>query len=559
MDKKSFLSTHHASILAGAVALFGLYLTSLYDYLLFHSVAELFGILVAFVIFIIAWNTRSLLDNNYLLFIGIAYLFVGMLDLLHTLTYKGMGVLASHGANLPTQLWIAGRYTESVSLLAAPMFFGRRLSLRNVSLGYTTAFLLVLISIFHLDIFPDCFVEGVGLTTFKKNSEYIICLILVGSGLLLFKNRAEFEGRVFKLLVSSIALTIVSELAFTSYVNVYGFANLVGHLLKIVSFYLIYRAIVVTGLVEPYNLMFRNLKQSEGALRKAHEGLEIRVRERTEELQRANEALQTQIEERLKAEQMLKDHSIKLEWSKRELEDFVFAASHHLQEPLRKIQTFGDRLRKRYHDMLDGEGLEDLHRMRKAASRMRELIESLGTYSQAGISGEPWQQAVDIDKLVREILTDLEPRITEARAVVELGDLPTIHADPSQMRQLFFNLLENALKYRKEDHSVIRVYSRLPEEPADRTELKPQVELCEIVVEDNGIGFDEKYLDRIFTPFQRLHRPDTFTGTGIGLAICRKIVVYHGGSIKARSKPGRGAAFVVTLPRDKSDGEYRSD
>jgi len=254
-------------VLIGILILLGIYLTSLYSFLLFHSLAELFSIVIAFGIFIVAWNSRRFLDNNYLLFLGIAYLFIAIVDTVHTLAYKGMGVFREYDANLPTQLWIVARYMESLSLLIAPFFFRRKLNL-NIVLGvYTIALLLLFMTIFYWSIFPDCFIEGKGLTPFKKMSEYIISSILLVSVVLLIRKKTEFERPVLILLVWSIITTIISELAFTFYISVYGLSNLIGHLFKIISFYLIYKAIIETGLTKPYQLLWRNLKLSEERLK----------------------------------------------------------------------------------------------------------------------------------------------------------------------------------------------------------------------------------------------------------------------------------------------------
>ena len=268
----------------------GLYLSSVYSYLLFHSLIEIATIAVAFTLLVLTWNARRYLTNTYLRVLGIGYGFIALIDLFHTLAYKGMGVFPESGANLPTQLWIAARYLQAVTLLAAPFLVVRRVSDRAV-LGVYAATVLVLMAMVYSGNFPDCFIEGTGLTSFKIGSEYLITAFLLVSLYLLFTKREYFDDRVFVLVASSIACTVISELSFTAYVSVYGFANLAGHFAKLAAFYLVYRAILVTGLQQPFDLIFRDLKQSEEALRKSQDGLEEKVRERTEALNRLNREL----------------------------------------------------------------------------------------------------------------------------------------------------------------------------------------------------------------------------------------------------------------------------
>jgi serine phosphatase RsbU (regulator of sigma subunit) len=267
----------------GALVLVGLYLTSRYSYNLFHSIAELFSVTVAVAIFMIAWNTRRMLSNNYFLFLGIGYLFVAGVDLLHTLAYKGMGVFERNDADLPTQLWLAARYLQTAALLLAPLVLSRTLRLPWVFAGFASAATLLTLSIFVWPVFPAAFVEGEGLTPFKVASEYVMSALLLGAVWLLLRRRDRFEPSVVTLLTWSILLVVLSELAFTLYQDVYGFTNVLGHFLKIASVYLLYKALVETALVRPYSLLFREVKQSEEALRESEE----RYRDIADSLQEA--------------------------------------------------------------------------------------------------------------------------------------------------------------------------------------------------------------------------------------------------------------------------------
>jgi PAS domain S-box-containing protein len=291
----------------GALFILGLYGASLYSYLLFHSIVEVFSIVIACSIFVLAWNSRRIIDNPYLVIIGIAYLFVGGIDFLHTLAYKGMGVFPAYGTNLPTQLWIAGRYLQGISFLIAPLLMKRTVNYPAVLGVYFFVSAFLVLSIFTGGIFPDCYLEGVGLTSFKILSEYVISSFFVVAIVLLLRRRKDFDPRVLRLLCLSLVLTVFSELAFTLYVDVYGFFNYLGHSFKVAAFYFSYKALIETGLVTPYNLLFRNLKQSEEALRRAHDELELRVKERTAELTRAYEALKAEGFVRERTEEALLD------------------------------------------------------------------------------------------------------------------------------------------------------------------------------------------------------------------------------------------------------------
>jgi len=261
--------------------------------------------------------------------------------------------------------------------------------------------------------------------------------------------------------------------------------------------------------------------------------LEQLVLERTEELARSYEKL--------------RQVNTELQQSNQELQEFAYVASHDLQEPLRKIQAFGNLLEEEYGSKLE-DGKAYLDRMRNAAGRMQRLINDLLTFSRVTTKAQPFTE-VDLNEIAQDALDNLETRLEETRGKVEIEKLPTITADPSQMQQILQNLIGNALKFHKRDVPPrVKVYAEVSGDPP----------ICKLYVEDNGIGFDEKYLDRIFTVFQRLHGRSEYEGTGIGLAVVRKIVERHGGIITAKSAHGEGATFIVMLPvhpkENPSDG-----
>ena len=638
----------------------GLYLSSLHSYLLFHSLIEIATIAVAFTLFILTWNTRDYLKNGYLRLVGTGYAFIALIDLLHTLAYKGMDVFPGYGANLPTQLWIAARYLQAATLFAAPWFVERRVNDRLVFAAYAAAVSL-LVMLIYSGRFPDCYIEGQGLTAFKIVSEYLITAVLLAALYLVYRQRQHFDRRVFILIGASIACTAASEISFTAYVSVYGFANLVGHFAKLAAFYLVYLAILVTGIKQPFNLIFRDLKQVEAELRKAQDTLEEKVRERTAELSAseekyraliecANDAILVQeldpdgkpgsfievnelacrqlgysreelarltpaditdprcrdslavamdklsrdrhavfetalmardgrripvevstrmlelrgrrllfsllrdITERKLAddeirklnselEQRVRDRTAQLELANKELEAFSFSVSHDLRAPLRAIDGFSRAVREDYGDKLDEQGKHFLEILSENAARMNKLIDDILSFSRMG-RREIQGMRLDLTELAQETIAELRPSLADRSIHFTVGALPATRGDRVMIRQVLVNLLSNAVKFtRPRSEPVIEV--------GGATGRDGNI----YYVKDNGVGFDMRYADKLFGVFQRLHAQDEFEGTGIGLAIVKRIVERHGGRVWAHSAAGAGATIFFTLPEaDGPDG-----
>lgn len=262
---------------------------------------------------------------------------------------------------------------------------------------------------------------------------------------------------------------------------------------------------------------------------------------RTRALERERQRLEQVVE---KHTHDLADKARRLERSNRDLEQFAYVASHDLQEPLRKIQAFSGRIVKGYTEQLDDLGRDYLGRIGNAAARMQQLIDDLLSLSRVTTKQNP-MEPIELRAIAREVLGDLEVRLQTTRGRVELGELPLITGDPVQLRQVFQNLIGNALKFHRLGvPPVVKV-----------TVVLRDAHTIDLCFDDNGIGFDNKDADRVFLPFQRLHGRQEFEGTGIGLTICQKIAERHGGAIRAESKAGEGSRFIVTLPIHGPIGE----
>jgi light-regulated signal transduction histidine kinase (bacteriophytochrome) len=281
--------------------------------------------------------------------------------------------------------------------------------------------------------------------------------------------------------------------------------------------------------------LFLTIQRAAETLRRARDDLEIQVRQRTEELQDANIRLSVELDERRRAEQQLARYAGELARSNAELEQFAYVASHDLQEPLRMVSSFTQLLGKRYRGKLDQDADEFIGYAVDGATRMQRLINDLLAYSRVGTRGKPFKPA-DCQAIFREARDNLMKVIEESGAVITHDPLPMVLGDEVQLIQLFQNLVANAIKFRGQEAPQIQVSA----------EIRGQEWV--FAIKDNGIGIAPEHQERIFSIFQRLHHRSEYPGTGIGLAICKKIVERHGGRIWMESQPGKGSTFYFSIP-----------
>jgi signal transduction histidine kinase len=537
MEKPKFLSGRIkiAAIIAGlTVSIVALFLISQNNYLLFHGIVEVFAIAIAVAIFVIAWNSRGIMENNYLLFLGIAFLFVAEFSLLHTLAYRGMGVFPTYGANLATQLWIITRYIFSISLLVAVLFVCRKIHVGFTFAIYTVISILLLTSVFYWENFPQAYVEGSGLTLFKISSEYVIAGILGSSIIALFKYRNELGRRIVNPIMVSMALSIAAEMAFTLYVDTYGITNVIGHLLIVVSFYLIYKALVETALSKPYQFLFRSLKQSEKKLAN-----------RAEELTQTNRQLEKALAERKVMSEQLEQYGKRLELlvekKTMQLRDAERMAAigetagmvgHDIRNPLQSVVSELYLQRQEVTALPDGEAKrslqESIRNIETNLYYIDKIVADLQDYSRPIV---PLKQKIEIEKIIEHALTIVSIPDNIKILILLDKELPMIEADAVMMRRIIINLIQNAVQ-------------AMPEGGELSISARHKDYQVLISIGDTGEGMSMEAQGKIFTPLFTTKSK----GQGFGLAVVKRLTEAQGGTVNYQTQQGKGTTFTIQLP-----------
>jgi len=471
------------------------------NYLLFHVIAELFSISILFTLFTITWNAKNHLSNKYLLVIGIGALFIGILDLLHTLTYKGMNIIPStiYYAN---QFWVATRLFESLILLSGFLFVAKRIRIRVswllIIYGIFTSG--IILSILYFKIFPTCFIENVGQTPFKIYSEYvIISILLVALGVLKWKEN-YFEKEIHQLILGSIIFAIISEFCFTLYVENYDFINKVGHVFKIISFYLIYMANVQSGFKKPIETFFRDLKISQ------EKNIEY------------NKELEKQIATKNR---------------------FFSILSHDLRNPFTVLLGFTEYLMENHDQIKDGERKKIIGMVHETADETYRLLENLLSWSRTQtntISFNP----VEFD--IREVLDESNELISKQAELKQITIIKNyssaiVRADIDMVKTVVRNLLSNAVKFTHHSGTV-------------RIKSIKEDNFIEISIIDTGVGITSEKLESLF---QLNINPSTKgtadeTGTGLGLILSAEFIKINKGELHIESEINKGSTFSFTLP-----------
>ena len=443
-----------------------------------------------------------MMDNKYLYLVGISYLFIGSLDFLHTMTFKGMNLLPNN-VFYANQFWVATRFLEAVTLCAGFYVFktSRKLSAELIFLFYFIISLFITFTIIVWHIFPICYIEGIGQTSFKIYTEYFIIAILFAAGYFLYQYREKFSRSVYTFLFLSLICTILSEFCFTLYVSNYSAANEFGHYFKLAAFFLIYKANVETGFLKPTALIFKNLKDSEEKYRLA--------------------------------EQQLKE----LNATKDKLFSII---AHDLKNPFTSLISFSE-LIYRNADKLGTEKIKDMSfRMNNSAKQAYVLLDNLLGWSriQTGILAPSFRTISGAD-LLAEAKQVADPWAQTKGIIIHIEALSTlpVFTDPQMINTVLRNLVSNAIKF-SHPNSFILIAA---EDSGDNVVFS---------VTDSGVGMNEEQQAPLFRIENTLSVPgtDDERGTGLGLILCREFVELCNGQITFKSIPGTGTTFSFTLP-----------
>ncbi len=480
--------------LFGGSILLALWLISRENGLLFHAIGEFASVVIAWGMFVFAWNSRRFIDNGYLVFLGIAYLFVGILDFTHVLACDGIGILRAEGAGLSMRVWTVARYLEALSMLAAPLFLRRRVHVLSQFAGYSALVAVALIVVATDRGVPAFLFSGVAQVPVAALYNVSIAVTMMAAAGLLYRHREAFARQVFLLLVSSLLLSVLSQLAFAVEGSLGTSANTVGHILKLVSFYLIFKAIIQTGLEKPYELLFRELKESE---------------------------------QQLQASNIAKDR-------------FFSIMAHDLKDLFNVLFGYSEVLLDCYDQFTESKKKAYIQAIRRSSEQVYRLLENLLYWSRVQAGGlTPQPEPVVVHDVVIEAFALLRA-IAEERGVDMREDVEpdvTAWADANMVRVIVRNLVSNAIKFAGRGGHV-------------RVSARARDGSTHVSVHDGGVGMTPEQIDRLLAAGAPARPPVGANegGTGIGLVLCKEFVALNQGQLLISSRPGRGTRVTVVLP-----------
>ncbi len=501
------------------------------SYLLFHNIAEFFSIMVSLSVFGVGWYSYDQSKNQHVLFLSWAFLVIGLLDFMHTLANAAMpAFVTANSTNKSTQFWIASRCFSAGALVISAWVYpqNQRRWLTRASLmtiGLTLSGLVFVAITFFPSYLPDTFSEGVGLTAFKKLTEYLIVLLLVGAAMAYWKRMTKTADRTLMYYLAALVISIVSELFFATYRRAFDTYNILGHLYKIVAFYLIYQGVFVTSVKNPYAI-----------------------------LADTNERLRTEMAERKRAEveRIHAEAELRQAQKMKALGTLAGGIAHDFNNILGIIVGYTEMAR--WHAGDSNAVQSELQEVLKATNRAKELVKQILAFSRQGDQG---RTPVEIGLVVKEVSKMLRASLPSTIDIkTDVDSRAAVLADASQLHQVLMNLCTNAAQAMSDGGGVLEVsltdVMLEPESVRSSQGLTPGPHV-KLTVKDTGHGIPPTVMDRIFEPF--FSTREVGAGTGLGLAVVDGIVKSHSGAIEVVSCPGGGTTFQVFLPAIESIAE----
>lgn len=490
--KKAFLEGGFFSLI-----LVGVIITRLYNYLLFHTIAELYSIVIAFVIFVIAWTMRKEIDNSFLLILGISSLFIGVIDFIHTLAFPGMGIIRGADTNLASQFWIAARFLQAFSILFGIWAINKEVKPNILMISYSSITCILIIMIIA-GVFPKTFIEGSGLTAFKIISEYLIILIFIVAILLIHKFKAEFSGNIYYFIIAFLVVLIISEFCFTLYLSAYELPNLIGHVFKIIAFYFLYKAIIQIGLKNPVELLFRKLNISRNEFEEAY-----------------NQA------------NFLKDliaHDIN---NLLQVILFGVGSCQKLIKSSEKHEDLNKKIKLIENQLIDGANL--VSNVIKF-SKIEELEKTF--------------LPIEISHILKETIKHVENAFQERDLNIQIEYMENhFYAYANDLiGEVFENILMNAVKHN--ENRPLEIIAKISKEHV-KSKNYLKIELM-----DNGKGIEDNRKKELFEKEIRFDR--SLFGMGLGLSLVKKIIDLFEGKIwiedRIKGDYSKGCKFVILIP-----------
>jgi signal transduction histidine kinase len=464
------------------------------SYVVFHNIAEFFSIMVSLSIFGVGWYTYERSHDRHALFLSAAFLAIGLMDFMHAMSNAAMpAFITANSSNKSTQFWIAARLFQASTFLASAFLYSREKVARLPKAAVLAAALLVSGLVFCGIIFfpssvPDTFVQGVGLTLFKKFSEYAVVVLLCAAFAAYWRLLSKTGDRLLVYYLAALTVSVFGELNFAVYTKVFDTFNVLGHVYKIAAFSLIYQGIFIASVKAPY--------------------------------------------ERLAAMSVSRDL---LQAVNKELEAFIYSVSHDLRAPIRAMSGFANILAEDYADKLDEQAKSHLARIKAGSEKATRLIDDLLRLSK--ISRQDMDVAeMDLSGKASSVIADLREANPGRKVEVDIKPDLKASADARLMELVLSNLLGNAWKFTSRTDNALIEFGAAEKDGQ-----------AAYYVKDNGAGFDQAYAEKMFWPFQRLHSDDEFEGTGIGLTIVERVIRRHGGNIWAEGEVGKGATIYFAL------------